>query len=112
MCQYLHPPSFILFTGKQNLIHIENKIRNIGGLATTAAFNKKTGEGENKIPNTSGIAITALFNTKTDEAENKYSDVSGLVKQTDHDAKILNTENKYFTISDYNNLKVKHIVLR
>ena len=57
---------------------------------------------ENKIPDIGGVATTAILNTKTGEVENKILDVSGLVKKTVYNAKLRDIEGKYFAAADYN----------
>ena len=46
---------------------VENKIRDISGLVTNAAFNAKNGEVKNKIPTISGLVTNTALNAKIDQ---------------------------------------------
>ena len=50
---------------------VENKIPDVCGLFTNAAFNTKIGEVQNKILIASGLVTNAAFNTKIGEVEKK-----------------------------------------
>ena len=68
------------------------------GLVKKADYNTKISEIENKIPNIGGLATIPALNA----VENKIPNVSSLVKKTNYDAKTSDMESKYITTADYN----------
>ena len=104
---------FVLKT-KYNTDKTENKIPNTSDLVKKTDYNTEITELENKIPDIGNLATKAALTT----VENKIPSTSNLVKKTDYEAKITEFEKKltdhkhdeYITTSGFNKLATNDLI--